>query len=190
MGVQRHPQDFSSLEVRITMQTIRIRNLQQHLYDLYPYKNQPVKHVLTHQITSRRRNIRNLRELDYKKYEWLLERLNLLYKPQPHDTPKGVLGVKENVARKASIEKLTDLWCSELRRHRLKAYERSLQEAQPEFLRRKAEKLQFILNEERDLGLELSVTEQEVQDCLKKADQVQRQLEDSQTQDEEYLIYK
>ena len=48
-SVQRHPQDFSSLEVRITMQTIRIRNLQQHLYDLYPYKNQPVKHVLTHQ---------------------------------------------------------------------------------------------------------------------------------------------
>ena len=34
------------------------------------------------------------------------------------------------------------------------------------------------------------MTEQEVQDCLKKADQVQRQLEDSQTQDEEYLIYK
>ena len=71
-------------------------------------------------ITSRRRNIRNLRELDYKKYEWLLEKLNLLYKPMPHDTPWGVLGEKENVARKASIEKLTDLWCSELRRHRLK----------------------------------------------------------------------
>ena len=71
-------------------------------------------------ISSRRRNIRNLRELDYKKYEWLLEKLNMLYKPQPHDTPRGVLGVKENVARKASIEKLTDLWCSELRRHRLR----------------------------------------------------------------------
>merc|ERR1719384_3125016 len=128
-AVQRHPQDFTSLEVRITMQTIKIRNLQQHLIDLYPYKNQPAKHILTHQITSRRRNIRNLRELDYKKYEWLLERLNLLYKPQPHDTPKGVLGEKENIARKASIEKLTDLWCSELRRHRLKAYERTLQQA-------------------------------------------------------------
>ena len=47
-SVQRHPQDFSSLEVRITMQTIKIRNIQQHLYDLYPYKNQPAKHVLTH----------------------------------------------------------------------------------------------------------------------------------------------
>ena len=48
-SIQRHPRDFSSLEVKITMQTIKIRNLQQHLYDLYPYKNQPVKHILTHQ---------------------------------------------------------------------------------------------------------------------------------------------
>ena len=48
-SVQRHPQDFTSLEVRITMQTIKIRNLQQHLIDLYPYKNQPAKHILTHQ---------------------------------------------------------------------------------------------------------------------------------------------
>ena len=157
-------------------------------------------------ITSRRRNIRNLREQDYKKYEWLLERLNLLYKPQPHDTPRGVLGEKENVARKASIEKLTDLWCSELRRHRLKyftiflsteilivnprAYEGTLQEAQPEFLRRKAEKLQFILSEERDLGLEPTVTEQEIEECIKKADEVQRQLEGNVSRDEEYLIYK
>ena len=47
-SVQRHPRDFSSQEVRITIQTIKIRNLQQHLYDLYPYKNQPVKHILTH----------------------------------------------------------------------------------------------------------------------------------------------
>merc|ERR1719336_2530036 len=96
----------------------------------------------------------------------------------PHDTPWGVLGVKENVARKASIEKLTDLWCSELRRHRLKAYERTLQEAQPEFLRRKAEKLQFLLSEERDLGLEPTVTEQEIEECIKKAEEIQRQLDD------------
>ena len=78
-----------------------------------------MKHFL-HRVTSRRKNIGRLREQDYKKYEWLLKKLNLLYKPMPHDTPEGVLGEKENVARKASIEKLTDIWCSELRSHRLK----------------------------------------------------------------------
>ena len=69
-------------------------------------------------ISSRRKNIGRLREQDYKKYEWLLEKLNLLYKPQPHDAPPGQLRERELVARKASIERLTDMWCEELRRHR------------------------------------------------------------------------
>jgi len=189
-SVQRHPQDFASLEVKITMQTIRIRNMQQHLYDLFPYKNQPVKHVLTHIITSRRKNLGRLREQDYKKYEWLLEKLNLIYKPMPHDTPEGFLGKKENVARKASIEKLTDIWCSELRSHRLKALERKLQEAQPEFLRRKAEKLEFILEEERELGLEPSVTQEEIDQCRSEADKIQLQLDNNVNREEQFLIYK
>ena len=47
-SVQRHPHDFDSEEVRITMLTIKIRNVQKYLIDLFPYKNQPVKHTLTH----------------------------------------------------------------------------------------------------------------------------------------------
>ena len=46
--VQKHPRDFDSLEVKITITTIKIRNIQHELMHLYPYKNQPVKHVLTH----------------------------------------------------------------------------------------------------------------------------------------------
>ena len=46
--IQRHPQDFTSPEVQIAIKTIKIRNLQKYLIDLYPYKNQPIKHVLTH----------------------------------------------------------------------------------------------------------------------------------------------
>ena len=47
-SVQRHPHDFSSPEVRIAMKTIKIRNLQKYLIDMWPYKNQPCKHQLTH----------------------------------------------------------------------------------------------------------------------------------------------
>ena len=71
-----------------------------------------------------------------------------------------------------------------------RAYERTLQEAQPEFLRRKAEKLQFLLSEERDLGLEPTVTEKEIEECIKKAEEIERQLKDDESRDEEYLIYK
>merc|ERR1719206_533990 len=89
-------------------------------------------------ISYRRSMLRVLREQDYKKYEWLLEKLNLLYKPMPHDAHKGVMIPKENVERKASIERLTDLWCDELKRHRLNAYKRQLVKEQPGFLLRKA----------------------------------------------------
>jgi len=188
--VQRHPHDFSSLEVRITMDTIRIRNYQKILIDLYPYKNQPVKHILTHKITSRRKKLARLREQDYKKYEWLLEKLNILYKPMPHDAPDGVVVPKENVARKASIEKLTDLWCSELKRHRFRAYERKLQAEQPDFLVKKAEKLKFIMEEEKELGLKATVTQAEIDDCLARADEIRKKIEDAEGNEEEYLIYK
>jgi len=189
-GVQKHPRDFNSLEVRITMATIKIRNIQEELIKLYPYKNQPVKHMLTHKISSRRKLLRMLREQDYKKYEWLLEKLNLLYKPMPHDAPDGVMIPKENIARKASIEKLTDLWCEELKRHRLNAYKMQLVREQPAFLIRKAEKLKHILSEEKDLGLEQTVTEKEIEDCLKKAEEIQSKLDGGDFDDEdEYLIY-
>jgi len=189
-SVQKHPRDFDSLEVKITLATIKIRNIQEELIKLYPYKNQPVKHVLTHKISKRRTMLRILREQDYKKYEWLLEKLNLLYKPMPHDAPKGVMIPKENVERKASIERLTDLWCDELKRHRLNAYKRQLVKEQPGFLIRKAEKLKHILQEEKDLGLELTVTEEEIEECIRKAEEIQAKVDSEEfNEEDEYLIY-
>lgn len=190
-SVQRHPHDFNSPEVMITMKTIKIRSLQKYLIDMWPYKNQPCKHQLTHLISARRKALGRLRQNDYKKYEWLLEKLNLLYKPQPHDAPRGVMIPRELVARKASIERLTDLWCDELKRHRLKAYERKLQEAQPEFLRRKAEKLRFILAEEAELGLEPTVTEEQVLECELRASEITRRMEEVVEEDaRENLIFR
>merc|ERR1719376_1928419 len=115
--------------------------------------------------------LRILRESDYKKYEWLLEnhppvcichveRLKLLYKPMPWDAELG-RDVKENIARKKSIERLTDMWCDELQRHRLTAYRKKLEAQQPEFLRRKADSLEKIMNTEQELGIEMTVTKEE-----------------------------
>ena len=73
----------------------------------------------------------------------------------------------------------------------MKKYERSLQEAQPEFLRRKAEKLRFIMAEEAELGLEPTVTEDEVRECEERAEEIARRLEDGGADDgEENLIFK
>ena len=73
---------------------------------------------------------------------------------------------------------------------RLKAYERSLQEAQPEFLRKKAEKLRFIMAEEAELGLKPSVTEEEVRECEERAEAITRRLEEGGGDEVENLIFK
>ena len=90
-----------------------------------------------------------------------------------------------------SIERLTDLWCEELRRHRLRDYQKQLVLEQPNFLIKKAEKLRNILKEEKELGLEQTVTEEEIEVCLKKADEIKDKLNSPEySEDEEYLIYK
>jgi len=188
-SVQRHPRDFTSIEVCIAMKTIKIRNAQHELIKQWPYKNQPMKHHLTHMVSSRRNMLRILRESDYKKFEWLLEKLKLLYKPMPWDAEAGI-DVKENIERKKSIEKLTDMWCDELQRHRLTAYRKKLEEQQPEFLRRKANTLEKIMNTERKLGVEMTVTEEEVEECKRKAAEIEEILKKKKEEEEEYLIFK
>ena len=42
-----------------------------------------LQHALKVHIDSRRLLLRYLRETDYKKFEWLLEKLNIAYKPRP-----------------------------------------------------------------------------------------------------------
>lgn len=191
-SIQRHPRDFTSTEVKIAMQTVKIRNMQHALIEQWPYKNQPQKHFLTHLVSSRRKNLERLRQSDYKKYEWLLEKLNLLYKPMPYDRPEGVKQEKENIERKKSVEKLTDLWCEELQNHRMKAYEKQLEKQQPDFLRKKAEKLKEIMEKETKLGLTPTVFESEVLDCLKQAEEIEEHIAKAKESQEEdnYLIYK
>ena len=49
----------------------------------------------------------------------------------------------------------------------------------------------MILQEEIELGLEQTVTEEEIEECLKKAEEIQAKLDSEEyIEDEEYLIYK
>merc|ERR1711928_116651 len=160
----RHPRDFNSIEVKIALKTVKIRNAQEELIKQWPYTNQARKHSLTHM-------------------------LKLLYKPMPWDSPPGVAGHKENIERKKSIERLTDLWCDELQRHRLTAYRRKLEAQQPEFLRRKADKLEEIMKTEQELGIEATVT-MAVEDCRRRASEIDERLKKEETEEEEdYMIF-
>lgn len=61
--------------------TANIRNLQEH-YKIAPRdKNSRV--ALKEIIEKRRKRLKHLRTWDYKKFEWLLENLNLKFHPYP-----------------------------------------------------------------------------------------------------------
>jgi len=67
---------------------------------------------------------------------------------------------------------------------------KKLEEQQPEFLRRKANTLEKIMNTERKLGVEMTVTEEEVEECKRKAAEIEEILKKKKEEEEEYLIFK
>lgn len=61
--------------------TVDIRDLQNYM-EKNP-QNKKAKVRLKEIIDKRKKLLKFIRTWDYKKFEWLLEKLNLIYKPQP-----------------------------------------------------------------------------------------------------------
>merc|ERR1712059_248591 len=90
------------------------------------------------------------------------------------------------------FERLTDIWCEELQKHRLTAYRRKLEDKQPDFLRKKAEKLREILDIEKKYGFTPTVSESDISDCLNLAAETEAELTKAKeaVEKEDYLVYK
>jgi len=171
--VQRHKGDFSSLEVAITTLTIQIRNNQHQYTLLNPHGdttrgqqrlNRKLGHILKSMVDHRRVLLRYLRERDYKRFEWLLEKLDLYYRPRPF--------FWERVERKKHLGRLVDLYCDEIKQHKLDEMRAKLDEESVTYLQEKAETLKWMLKEERELGLDTTVNESDIEECLKKAEEM------------------
>ncbi|XP_033332558.2 28S ribosomal protein S15, mitochondrial [Megalopta genalis] len=160
--VKRHVSDRGSTESVIAAMTSEIQHLQEYM-EKHP-RNKPTKVVLKELVEKRRKYLRYLRKWDYKRFEWLLERLNLVYKPIPEK-----LGM---VAKKESIRRLTQEYCDKIIQNKIDAYKAQLREQKKNFYREKAEKLAFILKEETECGVNPSVTEEEIEAARKKADEL------------------
>ena len=102
-------------------------------------RNKARRHDLDVLISHRRKCLDKLRGRDYQKFEWLLKTLDIVYKPRPSDESW------EEIARRKHQDRLTDLWCDELRTFRLEKFRKELELKQPDFLRRKASLLKDIL---------------------------------------------
>lgn len=150
--VRRHPLDKDSIEVKIAGWTGTIRSMQETL-EQYP-RDPILKKHLKELIDKRKKRLKFLRMWDYKKFEWLIEKLNIVYKPCPLENYP--------VTRKESLRKLTKIYCDDVKTKKLDAYKKQLQEEQPAFLREKIRTLEYIRKEQQELGIPITVEQEEI----------------------------
>lgn len=173
-NVQRHQQDFYSIESKMAYLTAKIRNLQDVMAQ-HP-RNRRLKVVLNEVIGYRHRCLNKLRRQDYKKYEWLLEKLNIVYKPVPEELIR--------IERKASLRKLTDAHCDGIRQQRLDEYRQQLENQQLDFLARKLKNLEFIRSEQMTCQVKVTVTEAEIKQVRAQYEALAKERKKQEEDDE------
>jgi len=145
--IRRHQYDIGSYEVQIANMTCKIRNYQNMMEK--SKKNVVIKVRLQELIDKRKKYLKHLRRMDYKRFEWLIERLGILYRPPPV--------YFRWVTRKASLRKLVRLHYYDIRKKRLEEYRKILDAKKDPFLKEKEETLKWIAETEQKLGLPVSV---------------------------------
>lgn len=148
--LQRHDLDWGSMEAKLADMTARIRHLQEYM-EKHP-RNKRSKVYLKELIDKRKRFLRYLRGWDYKRFEWALEKLDIVYKPYPSKF--------HWITRKDSLRKLTDQHCDGIKQERLEAYRKELEDQQISFLTRKVQNLELIRNEQIELKIPVTVSEE------------------------------
>jgi len=184
MMVAEHKHDHTSNVVSIALLTLKIRNLQKHLGQLGQrgWRAAGKKHALVRAVNARRAQLGHLRTQDYPKYEWLLEKLNIVYKPRPYTF--------ENIVRRRHTQRLVNLLCDETRTFKLQSLKDALEEDQPIFLRKKKETLENIMKKEKDFGLPETVTQKEIDEVRVKLEEVENKLTQRKKRVINYHIFK
>lgn len=147
--------------------TARIRHLQEYM-EKHP-RNVRAKVHLKELIDKRKRFLRYLRGWDYKRFEWALEKLDLVYKPYPSQF--------HWITRKDSLRKLTDSHCEKIREERLSAYRSELEAQQIALLERKIKNLELIRREQQELKIPVTVPEEAVKSAKQQLITAMEKLE-------------
>lgn len=134
--------------------TARIRGMQEQL-DKFP-RNVKLKVALKELIDKRKKFLKYLRRWDYRRFEWMLEKLDLVYKPPPTEF--------HWVTRRESLQKLTDAHCEQIKEDRLAEYRKVLNEQKIPFLEDAIKKMEFVRKEQIDLEIPVTVTEEQIAD--------------------------
>lgn len=122
-------------------------------------KNKKMKQILKEMIDRRKKFLKHLRRYDYRRFEWVLEQLDLKYVPSPVHF--------HWIARKTSMRTLTARYCQNIKQTRLDALKEELSSQQLEFLENKIKNLEFIRNEQIVCKVPVTVSKEKI-DAVKK----------------------
>lgn len=143
--IQRHPNDFTSIEVDIALRTLTIRSLFQHARE--NRKERKGGRVFLHSaITRRNKWLKILYRMDTERFNWLVKELKVEYIP----TQLG--GHKERYHIKKELEQLNKEYCANLIKDKKRAYHEELKKQQADFLKEKEETLAWIEKEENEIA--------------------------------------
>lgn len=153
--VRRHKYDGlveQSIEQKVAWFTVRIRDLREILNGpLIQRKNGIFKNEVKILVEKRKKWLNHLRHIDYKRFEWLIETLSILFKPNAKF---------EKIHRKESVTKLTDMLCEEIKSRKLGEYKLELDEQKIPFLEEKLTILKEIQADEESMKLTSSVKDE------------------------------
>lgn len=175
--VQRHDLDYGSVEAKLGLMTAQIRSLQE-VMEKFPRQSAAKVH-LKELIDKRKRFMRYLRRWDYRRFEYILEKLDLVYKPYPTHF--------HWITRKESLRKLTDIHCETIKNNRLLSYRELLESQQLDFLAKKLENLEFIRKEQMDCKVPVTVSAEQIQAVKKQYEELseRRKLLEAQAEEQE-----
>ncbi|XP_058057739.1 small ribosomal subunit protein uS15m [Anopheles bellator] len=165
--VYRHELDYGSMEATLGLMTARIRSLQEYM-EQFP-RQSVVKVQLKELIDKRKRFLRYLRRWDYRRFEYILEKLDLVYKPYPTHF--------HWITRKDSLRKLTNIHCEQIKDSRLQEYRQQLESQQLDFLEKKLKTLEFIRQEQIDCRVPVTVEQEQIKTVRKQYEELKRKRE-------------
>lgn len=128
--------------------TAKIRGGQLALED-YP-RNRRMNTLVKELIERRLKFLKFLRRYDYRRFEYILEQLDIKYVPPPNKF--------HPIARKQSMRTLTSKYCLNIKNKRLEEYKEKLEDQQLAFLKNKIMNLEFIRKEQEECKIPVTIS--------------------------------
>jgi ribosomal protein S15P/S13E len=167
-SVRRHKYDGTveqSIEHKVAWFTVRIRDLREILNSNEVRRNNGIFRKQAKELVEKRKKwLNHLRHVDYKRFEWLLETLGIMFRPNAQF---------EKIHRKESVTKLTDMLCEGIKARKMQAYKEELDKQKIPFLEEKLSILQEIRADEESMKLASSVTP-EIEQTEKMLEQLRK----------------